>query len=385
MSGALRVLQIHNRYRQPGGEDVVVDAERALLQSNGYEVIRFERTNPGSAIPATAAMALAPWNPSTAASLARLIEATRPSVAHVHNTWFSVSPSVISAAHRASVPTLMTIHNYRLSCINAQLLRDGQPCELCVGTHPWNGVRYRCYRGSFASSSAAAITIALNRRVETWKRKVNLFLVLTHFMQQILKSTQISPERIVQVPNFAPDPGPRTSSPSQSETILFVGRLAPEKGIDVVIEAWKRSAPSGLQLVVVGDGPLREVLESSRVPGVVFRGSVPADEVRKLMLASRAMVFPSVWYEGQPIVLLEALAAGLPVFGSALESISETIGEGGVAVDSWRGFSFGELGDLDRLGVAARSRWAEGFTPERHLASLLAAYDQAAYWHNREA
>ncbi|HKY48637.1 MAG TPA: glycosyltransferase family 4 protein [Acidimicrobiia bacterium] len=377
----MRILQLHNHYREPGGEDAVVEAERALLEGAGHEVVRFERTNPVGVAATAGSLLAAPWNPVTASAVRRLVRTRRPSVAHVHNTWFSMSPSVIGALHREGVPTVMTVHNYRLACINGQLLRQGKPCQICVGTDPWSGVRYRCFRDSVAGSAVAAATISLNRSLGTWEDRVDRFLVLTDFMRDILVRTGLRSDRIDLTPNFVDDPGPRRSMPGQSKTVLFVGRLAPEKGIDLLIDCWERSAPGGLTLEVVGDGPLLTAMRKRAVPGVVFRGRLDRAEVRSLMLTSRALAFPSIWYEGQPMVILEALAAGLPVFASDLGGTAETVGEGGLVVDSWSAFSFADWSDevLNSVGSAGRRRWESRFTPQRHLESLISSYGSATY------
>ncbi|HUP17796.1 MAG TPA: glycosyltransferase family 4 protein [Acidimicrobiia bacterium] len=380
----MRILQLHNHYREPGGEDAVVSAERTLLEGAGHEVVSFERTNPIGVTATSSSLLAAPWNPVTALQVRQLVRAHKPSVAHVHNTWFSLSPSVLEALHREGVPTVMTIHNYRLACINGQLLRQGKPCQICVGTHPWNGVRYRCYRDSVASSAIAAATISLNRLLGTWKNRVDRFLVLTDFMKEILERSGLPASRIDLTPNFVDDPGPRPSLPGQSNTVLFVGRLAPEKGIDVLLRAWERSKPPGLNLEVVGDGPMLAMLRKRAIAGVSFRGLVPREEVRRLMLTSRALAFPSIWYEGQPMVILEALAAGLPVFASDLGGTAETLGQGGVVVDSWASFSFTEwpASALNAIGLAGRRQWENRFTPHLHLENLLSSYGSATYSKN---
>lgn len=380
----MRILQLHNHYREPGGEDAVVQAERALLEGAGHEVVRFERTNPVGVAATASSLLIAPWNPATASEVRRLVRSRQPSVAHVHNTWFSLSPSVVGALHREGVPTVMTVHNYRLACINGQLLRQGKPCQICVGTNPWSGVRYRCFRDSVAGSAVASATISLNRTLGTWKEGVDRFLVLTDFMREILERTGLPSDRIDLLPNFVDDPGPRRSMPGQSRTVLFVGRLAPEKGVDLLVDCWERTAPAGLTLEVVGDGPMLNALRGRAVPGVVFRGRLDRAEVRSLMLTSRALAFPSIWYEGQPMVILEALAAGLPIFASDLGGTAETFGEGGLVVDSWSACSFADWSDevLNRVGSAGRRRWESRFTPQRHLDSLIGSYDTAAHFKN---
>jgi hypothetical protein len=173
----LKILQIHNQYREQGGEDSVVRNEGELLAAAGHEVVVHMVRNPSTAVRTGASLALSVWNPLAAREVRNLAERVRPDIAHLHNTWYSLSPSVLAALAAAAVPVVMTLHNYRLLCVNANLFRDGHVCEDCVGSHPWHGVRHRCYRGSLVASTPAAATIALHRPLGTWNRHVRLVLV----------------------------------------------------------------------------------------------------------------------------------------------------------------------------------------------------------------
>lgn len=314
----MRILQVHTRYREAGGEDTVVEAEAELLTSVGHQVIPYVAENPVGAASTAASLALSHWNPWTARRLQAVARRIRPDVVHVHNTWFALSPSILAALDLAGVPIVATLHNYRLLCANAILYRDGHLCEDCVGSHPWHGVRHRCYRGSLAASTAAAANIAVNRALGTWSRHVRLFLALNEFARQRFIRGGVPAGKIRVKPNFVPDPGPRRLQPSQSRTILYVGRLAAEKGIQQLLSAWRELGATPLELVIIGDGPLRSVLEQHSPPMVRFEGPLSRAAVREWMLTSRALVFPSLLYEGQPMTVLEASAAGLPVLASRL-------------------------------------------------------------------
>jgi glycosyltransferase involved in cell wall biosynthesis len=311
----VRILQLHNRHREEGGEDAVVRVETALLRQRGHEVVQHQVCNPPG-VGVAVALGLAPWNPLEARAVRGVVASTRPDVAHVHNTWYAMSPAVLWTLRRARVPVVVTLHNFRLACANALLFRDGQPCEDCIGSHPWHGVRHGCYFGSVPLSVPAAGTIALHRGLGTWRRCVELFLVLNEFARARFLRDGLPEGRMRIKSNFVAEPGPRSVSVSDSRTVLYAGRLSPEKGVDVLLEAWRLAASSSLELVVVGDGPIRGQLERRSVPGIRFEGRLSPAELRQRMLAARALVLPSVWYEGQPVVVLEALAAGLPVLAS---------------------------------------------------------------------
>ena len=379
----MRILQVHTRYRYEGGEDAVVRAEAALLTQAGHEVVPYVAENPQGAGATAAAMLASPWNPAAARRLRTAARRARPDVAHVHNTWFALTPSVVAALDGIGVPVVVTLHNYRLLCANASLFRDGQPCEDCVGTHPWHGVQHRCYRGSAVSSAAVAATISLNRGLGTWDRHVRLFLALNDFARDRFVTGGLPPDRVWVKPNSVGDPGRRAGPPSASRTVLFAGRLVPEKGVGVLLDAWRRLAPPGLELVVAGDGPMRAELERRSPPSVRFLGQLDPAAVQDWMLRSRALVFPTWLYEGQPMSVLEAFAAGLPVLASRLGGNAELVGALG---DGWLAPSrdpaalAGRLAALtddawvDQAGATARRLYEERFAERHNLRALEAAY-----------
>jgi glycosyltransferase involved in cell wall biosynthesis len=386
----VRVLQLHTPYRQPGGEDAVVRAEAELLQRSGHEVVQYQVQNPPHAAGAVGSLALSPWNPRQARMVQGLARRVRPDVAHVHNTWYAQSPAVLWALRRSGIPTVITLHNYRLVCANGQLFRDGAPCEDCVGASAWHGVQHGCYRDSMVLSVPAAGTIALHHRLRTWSRAVDRFVVLSEFARERLVRGGLPSDRIELKPNFVEDPGPRACPPGSSPIVLYVGRLSPEKGVEQLVEAWRQLGDGPLELVIVGDGPLRERL--ARQPGGRIRlvGRLPGEEVRRQMLAARALVLPSVWYEGQPMVVLEALAAGLPVLGSDLGGVPELLaplGRDWLAapgdVASWVA-ALRALRDPERVEVAsarARALYERSYSTATAARALEGTYERAAASH----
>jgi glycosyltransferase involved in cell wall biosynthesis len=381
----LRVLQVHNKYRQRGGEDGVVASEAELLRRHGHVVLEHFASNPEGAS-AAATLALAPWNPSSSRSMRNTLRDNPPDVAHVHNTWFTLTPSVLGALRQAKVPVVMTLHNYRLVCVNALVFRDGKPCQDCVGHSPLPGIRHRCYRDSTVQSAAAAATISFNRARRTWVNAVDLFIAPSRVLRDTLVAGGLPADRFVIRPHAVADAGPRTGAPSSSSTVLYVGRVSQEKGIDVLLDAWERARPRDLELVVVGDGPEREALERRGVDGVRFTGWLSKDEVRALMLAARAFVFPSVCFESFGLTIVEAMSAGLPVIASAHGSAAEIVGEIGPEwlaapgrADDWaaRLAILDDAAALDVAGKRAREIYESQYAQERGISSLLDAYQTA--------
>ncbi len=375
----MRILQIHNRYREPGGEDTVVAAEAGLLRDAGHVVDQYQVANPDPALAAAASLAASAWNPRSARKLRVHLDSAAPDLVHVHNTWFSLTSSIFRALHE--FPVVMTIHNYRVACANAQLLRNGRPCELCLGSHPLNAIRYRCYRNSFVASTMASAAIGLNSLTGTWARHVDMFLVLTEFAKSRLGIAGLPLEKLRVKGNFVADPGPRPAAPSASKMVLFVGRISPEKGLEVALEAWERARPTELELVVVGDGPDRSRLEARGSAGVSFVGRQPATRVCEMMKTARALIFPSQWYEGQPMVLLEAFASGLPVMASRLGAMAEMLADhprwlvDPGEVDAWvEAFRRLEDPGIDDVGASLRAAYEERHSAQTNTRALLDAY-----------
>jgi glycosyltransferase involved in cell wall biosynthesis len=382
----VRILQLHTQYRQPGGEDAVVRAEAELLRRSGHEVVQYQVQNPPGASGAIGSLVLSPWNPLQVRRVEGLAKQVRPDVAHIHNTWYAQSPAVVWALHRSGIPTVMTLHNYRLICANGQLFRDGAPCEDCVGASPWQGVLHRCYRDSAVLSVPAAGTIALHDRLRTWTRAVDRFLVLNEFARERFVRGGLPSDRIEVKPNFVPDPGPRTCPASASGTVLYVGRLSSEKGVELLVDAWRQIGDCPLELVVVGDGPLLERLRRRPPPRLRFLGQLPVEEVRMQMLKARALVLPSVWYEGQPMAVLEALAAGLPVVGSDIGGVPELLAPLGREwlaasgeVSSWvaalRTLVHGEW--VEMASARARELYEQSFSSATAARVLEGVYERA--------
>ena len=377
----MKVMVVHARYRQRGGEDAAVDAEMALLAGDGHHVIPVLFDNREFAkVSSIGAATGTIWNSGAAQTVRDAIRENRPDVVHVHNTFPAASPAVFKAV--GALPLVHTIHNYRWICPAATLLRDGVPCRACVGRLPWRGVWHACYGGGRAASAVVATALSLHRAMGTLNH-VDRFIALTDFARKTLVEGGLAAERIVIKPNFTAR-GQSPNTGGRESYVLFVGRLSEEKGIAVLAEAWRRHADLP-PLEVVGDGPMRQLLEG--VPNVRLLGVASPDAVRRRMELARLLVVPSIWYEGLPLVVVEAYAAGLPIIGSDLGGLTELIhdGETGWLVPPGEPDA---LASAIRRGIdplvwsamsrAAHARYLAQYTPEANLAMLLEIYAEAA-------
>jgi glycosyltransferase involved in cell wall biosynthesis len=385
---ALRVLLVHNRYQQAGGEDSVFASEVALLRGAGHDVRTLEVSNDGLVGPVAqlGAAFRVVSNPDARRLVVAEIARARPDVMHVHNFFPRLSPAIFDASAAAGVPSVWTLHNFRVACANGLLFRDGQPCEDCVGRAPWPAVRHRCYRGSAMGSAAVAAMIGWHHARGTWQHKVSRFIALSEFARDLYVKAGLPADRLAVKPNFVIDPLLALgTTPPLRRGALFVGRLSPEKGVASLIAAW-RAVPR-VPLTILGDGPERATLEATASPNVRFLGFKDRETVLRAMAGAQVLIVPSTWYENFPMTVVEAMALGTPVIASDIGALRTIVTDGrdglhfapGDAVDLARvvNAAFADPALLAALGRRARASWQATMAPVRNLDMLLAIYREA--------
>lgn len=371
----MRVLILHSRYLSgpSSGENRVVEDEARLLRDAGVGV---ECWTPEVRSEGRRAAMDAVWSRSAAEHVRGLVRTVRPDVIHVHSLYPRLSPAVLRAAE--GVPLVMTLHNFRLQCLPATFLRGTEVCEACLGRLPWRGVAFGCYRGSRAASAVVAGSLTLHRAIGSFDR-VTLYAAVSGFVRDKLVEGGLDAGRVRVRRNFSWAIPCRCGAGS---AFLVLGRLSPEKGVDTVLRAWNGMG----RLVVAGDGPERERLSDLAPAGVEFIGAVEAATVPGLLADARALLMPSRWYEGSPRVIVEALAAGVPVIASNIGGLPEHVEDGvnGLLVDpgdvaGWAS-AIDRLRDADlslKLGEGAYRRWQKEFSPEVALKTLEELYGEA--------
>jgi glycosyltransferase involved in cell wall biosynthesis len=384
----VKVVVAHNRYRsaQPSGENTVVDQEIEQLTAAGVEVVPFLRSSdeiPAMSRPAKALLPISPiYAPAAQRELSRLITTHRPDVLHLHNPYPLLSPWVVRTAHRHDVPVVQTVHNYRQVCSSGIYFRDGKICSDCAGrAFGVPAVVHRCYRGSAAQSALMATALAVHR--PTW-RSVDRYLALTSAIGDHLRGYGIPADRIVVKPNAIPDPGPPVPL---GDGFLFLGRLSPEKGLDLLLEAWRRHPDGSLgPLRIGGDGELRPLVEAAAAQraDVRYLGSLDRPGVAAALRDSAVVIAASTWHDVLPTVVIEALAAGRPVLGTALGGIPYLIGlDDPVTAAGWvvppepaalaAALPVARSGAAG-LAAAARSRYERTFHPDVVTKRLIDVY-----------
>ncbi len=385
----MKILFIHNRYKQFGGEEVAVEQESELLSAKGHavKVLFFDNEKLTSFYSKLTTALQAIYNFSSARKAKKAIKEFSPDIIHVHNLFFSASPSVLYVSKRNKIPVILTLHNYRLVCSNALLLRDNKVCELCVNKRlPLHGIRYKCYHNSMAASALVTAITGTHKLLNTWKNKVSVYIALNEFSRNrfLQSSLELPAGKMVTKPNFVFDPG--EGDAGRDEFFLFTGRIVKEKGVETLLNSF--AAMQDKKLVIIGDGPERISLQEQfkSCLNIEFRGYLNKPDVLTAMKRSKACICPSLWYEGSPLTILEAFATGTPVIASNLGSMKETIKDG------YNGLHFiaGDINDLRAkvelliqlttnnkdLYKNARQTYLEKYHPEVHYNSIINIYEQ---------
>lgn len=383
----MKVLIAHVKYRLAGGEDAVYENECRLLESAGVEVIRLvysnNEINEHGLINKLRLGANSVWSVPSYLAFKGQLDRHQPDIVHFHNTFPLLSPSVYSACHNKNIPVVQTLHNFRLVCPGALLFRDGHICEECLTSGVAHSIRHGCYRNS-SLATAAVVTMLVTNQLTGGFQKVSRFIALTEFAAGKIRTARIPPQKIVVKPNFLMDPP--DPNYEVGNYVLYVGRLSSEKGLETLLQSL---IPLGgkVRLKIAGGGPEGPELEAfcrqNNIP-VEFLGFLDKPSLLSQMKGAAFIVIPSLWYEGFPMVLLEAYACGKSILASRIGSLDELV------TDNVTGKKF-EPGDvpnltatintmfedraaLEQMGRAARVVFEERYSAEPNKAALIGIY-----------
>ncbi len=384
----MRILMLNNKYLLHGGEEVVFQNEIKLLRGFGCTVDTFVQDNERVAELGKLKTSLrAIWSSESYQQVRKMLQAEKYDAVHVHNHLPLLSPSVYYAARAEGVPVVQTLHNYRLMCPVGTFFRNGSVCEDCLNKFvPWNGVYHGCYRDSRGATAVVAAMLGLHRGIGTWRNLVDAYIVLSEFQRRKFIDVGLPEDKVYLKPNFLAEPP--AAKPGGGGYAIFVGRICEEKGVRTLLNAWRKIG-SKLPLKICGTGPLTEEVEQAvkDIDGVEYLGFQEQPQIYELIGNADCIVLPSQWYEGQPVVVIEALALGTPLVVSKIGPIPEFID------DKKSGLLF-DTGDADDLAAKiewllehrdklpemranARNTFEERHTPERNFAIFKDIYRAA--------
>lgn len=400
------LLSINNYYYMRGGAEAVFLRHNALFKDAGWDIIPFAMQHEknlasewdpyfiqeiefGNDYSLMEKIARAPkviYSLEARRNMGRLIRDQRPAIAHAHNVYHHISPSIFSVLRKAGIPLLLTLHDLKIACPAYQMLASDGVCERCKHGNISNVIRHRCIKNSLALSTLIFFETWVHRLLGCYGRNVSRFIVPSRFYREKLVEWGLDREKIVYIPNFA-DISSFSPSSSIGRRFVYFGRLAPEKGLRTLIEA---AALAGVGVVIIGSGPEEEALRrlaEARGADVTFSGYQKGTALHDLIHDSRAVILASEWYENAPMSILEAYALTRPVIGADIGGIPElirpgetgaifTAGDAHALAGVLSGFSRMSDADILAMGQAGRKWVEEEFSSSRYLARMSSLYKQ---------
>lgn len=383
----MKILIIHNWYHLRGGEDGVFDAEVRMLRSYGHDVETLEEHSKGiSGVLDKALVALnLIFSPRSYFRVKRALRSFNPDIVHVHNFFPLITPAVFFACRNAGIPVVQTLHNFRPICPTGLLLYNNKIEERSLKGSPFWSVKYRVYRNSFIGTFFLASSIYLHRVLGTWKNQVDGFIALTEFQKYKYVEAGWPEAKFYIKPNFVDDVGGDANCHSGDDRsyCIFVGRLSEEKGIDDLLSAWESIK---YPLKIVGEGPLEEKVKNCSNPYVEYLGVKSKEDVYHLMRQANLLIMASRWYEGFPLVLLEAYSCATPALVPALGSMQDIVVnlETGAHYRAGSATSLAQIASnllqnsesLVEMGGRARRAYEEKYTEQKNCQQLLDIYTE---------
>lgn len=391
----MRILLVHNYYRIRGGEDVVFETERDMLIEKGHEVETFtvKSKDDMNTVEKLGTALSGFYNHKTARELALVIAKFKPDIMHVHNFFPLLSPAVFDIADKMNVPTIMTLHNFRLVCPQGLMMRDNKPCTDCLSsTIAWPGIKNKCYQESNIATAINTGIINLAKVQGVWHHKLTKYIILNPYVKNVLqKSTlNIPDEKFIIKPNSTPEYG---CSFDKEPYVLFVGRLSQEKGIEHLLEAFKELP--NIKLKIAGTGPLESLVKdaSQTYTNIDYLGFQPRENVMSLLKSASALIFTSVCLENCPMSILESFSVATPVIAGNTDSVRYFVehNQNGLLYDTGNPASLQESvrtffsGNINRNSLMenARRTWESRFSPEIGYNGLISAYTEALTVQNK--
>lgn len=388
----MRIIVCHNFDKQPSREDRVFRDEAALLESYGHQVLRFTAYNDSAdGFSQLAAARLAVWNRRSSRMLRDLVIRRRAEVVHFHNTSPLISPAAYYGARAAGAAVVQSLHNFRLTCPKGTLFRNGGACESCLGRGiAWPSIVHGCYSDSRTASAAMTGMLAIHGLLGTYRRAVDAYVAPSQFARDKLVQAGLPAERVALKPPLV-SPAPfltQGHGGGRGGYALYVGRLAVEQGVDVLLAAWRR-LPRTIPLKLVGEGPLAGEARalSRRNPAIEHLPGRDDAEVRALLGDASLLVLPLAAYDSFPSILVETFAAGTPVVAARQGAVVEFVEVGRTGRQFTPGdaeelaaqatslfFDAARLSDMRR---ACRDEYQQKYTAQQNYQALIGIYQQA--------
>ncbi len=342
----MKVLLINKYFYLKGGAEKHFFSVRKMLQTHGFEVVDFAMQDKNNLPSATEKYFVSPvaaakifsfsslktlgrllWSFEARKKIKKLIQKERPQIAHLHNIYHQISPSILPILKKNKIPVIMTVHDFALISPSINMFANGQIYDKIIGRRYYRCLKDRCVKGSFWLSLAAVLEMYFHHKIlNIYQKNIDFFICPSSFLAKMLIRAGFDKNKICVLPNFV-EVEQVLPTTNNEKYLLYFGRLSAEKGIHVLLEAMK-NIPE-VKLKVVGTGPEESncqlKIKKDKLKNVELLGYQSGTDLSKLIANSYAVVVPSVCYENCPLSILESLAFGKPVIASAIGGIPELI------------------------------------------------------------
>ena len=398
------LVAINNYFYERGGSEAIFFAHNRMLEDLGWNVIPFSMQHANnfstpwseyfiddlemhgeySLVQKLTRLPKVIYSFEARRRLDQLLARVRPDIAHAHNIYHHISPSILGLLHKRGIPTVLTLHDLKIACPAYNMLAHDGICERCRGGKLYNVVANRCIGGSAAMSLVVMLEAVLHKLLGSYRRYVSCFVVPSRFYIEKFRAWGMPAALFRHVPNFV-DVARYEPQYAAGNAFLYFGRVIRQKGVSTLIRA---AAAARRPLIVAGTGPDLEAMRRLAIElaaDVTFAGHLSGEALHTTIRNARAVILPSEWYENAPVSVLEAYALGKPVVGARIGGIPELIRENetGICFDSGNVPSLVAALEsiasrpdtqLEEMGRAAR-RWVEqDFTVAKYRQRILAAY-----------
>lgn len=383
----MKILQANKFFYPNGGSETVMFQEREFLLAHGHQVIDFSMADPKNQSSPYAQFFVsqrdyrtsnnAKWrqladglamihSPESTRNIRQLILQEKPDILHCHNIYHQLTPSIIRVAKSMGVKVVLTLHDYKLVCPTYHRICHGQVCSLCLDGNFTHVLRQRCADHSFFKSGLLMMEAYFHQWMRSYE-SVDAFIAPSQFMYDAI-AHRVERSKLHYLPN-----GVTLRPPSSQEddgSVLYIGRLVREKGVETLLKAFAM-ANRDWKLRVAGTGPLLDVLKT-QYPQGIFMGHLNGDALSDVMKKAAVIIVPSEWYENCPMAVLEAMSYGKPVIASAIGGITELIQHGETGLLFEAGDAMGLKGCVEQLMQDSLNRQAMGNAGRGYVEQSLA-------------
>jgi glycosyltransferase involved in cell wall biosynthesis len=399
-----KVLLANKFFYLKGGSETVYFQEREFLKSKGLKVLDFsmQDTSNFKSDYAEFFVANADYikdnytfcerikiiknfisNSEAVKNIKDLIAKEKPTIAHLHNIYHQLTPSIIPILREAGIKVILTLHDYKLVCPSYFMVNNEMICNQCDGKYFWKAAKNRCKDNSFFKS----FILSCESYWHSWAKSyeaVNLFLSPSRFLADLVSQSRLKDHKVrvlyngIDIKRYAP-------SGKDGGYILYFGRLSKEKGIETLLKAYNKCLPASFPLKIIGTGPWEGVLRSG-YQNVEFHGYKSGEELKKYIDESSFVVVPSEWNENCSMVVLESMAMGKPIIASRAGGLPEQVEDG----ETGYLFEMGQVEELTakmkelitqpelrkKMGHKAREKAERKYSLTSHCSELLKIYQE---------